>query len=217
MATEDASLRQDLIENAVQHEVVPIDETVPTEQSLDASFAAELEHDLTIWPREYLETYLDRDDQGRIPLNEATLQDILEAAFDRNEQLIHSSRHGLMSQTAASFQKQDHSGEQSPHPGKPPERSESFQAAQAQAHSVLGSSTETRYPLTENGVYVGNVISETAEYLVQRISATTAILHPKSMFSDLPQVGHVVRIAYYIQTVAVREMAARQISKELAR
>jgi len=28
MATEDASLRQDLIENAVQHEVVPIDETV---------------------------------------------------------------------------------------------------------------------------------------------------------------------------------------------
>ena len=41
MATEDASLRQDLIENAVQHEVVPIGETVPTEQSLDASFAAD--------------------------------------------------------------------------------------------------------------------------------------------------------------------------------
>src|SRR5205814_8824862 len=95
MATKDASLRQDLIENAVQHEVVPIDETVPTEQSLDASFAAELEHDLKIWPREYLETYLDSDDQGRIPLNEATLQDLLEAAFDRNEQLIHSSRQGL--------------------------------------------------------------------------------------------------------------------------
>src|SRR5436190_14091029 len=109
MATEDASLRQDLIENAVQHEVVPIEETVPTEPSLDASFAAELEHDLTIWPREYLETYLDSDDQGRIPLNEATLQDLLEAAFDRNEQLIHSSRHSLTSETAANFE--DHSGE----------------------------------------------------------------------------------------------------------
>ena len=217
MATEDASLRQDLIENAVQHEIVPIDETVPTEQSLDASFAVELEHDLTIWPREYLEIYLDSDDQGRIPLNEATLQDLLEAAFDRNEQLIHSSRHGLISETAASFEEQDHSGEQFPHRGKPPERSESFQAAQAQAHSLLGPSAETRYPLIENGVYVGNIISETAEYLVQRISATTAILHPKSMFSDLPQVGHVVRIAYYNESVAVREMAARQISKELAR
>src|SRR2546426_8721953 len=138
MATEDASLRQDLIENAVQHEVVPIDETVPTEHSLDASFAAELEHDLTIWPREYLETYLDSDDQGRIPLNEATLQDLLEAAFDRNEQLIHSSRHSLTSETAANFE--DHSGERFPHRGTPPERSESFQAAQAQAHSLLGPS-----------------------------------------------------------------------------
>jgi hypothetical protein len=217
MATEDAGLRQDLIENAVQHELVPIDETAPTEQSLDASFAAELEHDLTIWPHEYLETYLDSDDQGRIPLNEATLQDLLEAAFDRNEQLIRSSRHGLTPKAAVSFEKQDHSDEQFPHPGKPPERSESFQTAQAQAHSLLGPSAETRYPLIENGVYVGNIISETAEYLVQRISSTTAILHPKSMFSDLPQVGHLVRIAYYNENVAVREMAARQISKELAR
>ena len=50
---------------------------------------------------------------------------------------------------------------------------------------------------------------ETAEYLVQRISGTTAILHPKSMFSDLPQVGHAVRIAYYNENVAVREIAAR--------
>jgi hypothetical protein len=104
MATEDASLRQDLIENAVQHEVVPIGETVPTEQALDASFATELEHDLTIWPREHLETYLNSDDQGRIPLNEATLQDLLEAAFDRSEQLIRSSRHAPISQTAASFE-----------------------------------------------------------------------------------------------------------------
>src|SRR5438067_13590704 len=121
MATEDCSLREDLIKNAVQHEVVPIEETVPTEQSLDPSFAAELEHDLTIWPREYLETYLDSDNQGRIPLNEARLQDLLEAAFDRNEQLIHSSRHGFASNTGASFDKQDHSGEQFPHLGKPPE------------------------------------------------------------------------------------------------
>src|SRR5436853_7700807 len=104
MATEDASLRQDLIENAVQHEIVPIDETVPTEQSLDVSFAAELEHDLTVWPHEYLETYLNSDDQGRITLNEVNLQGLLEDPFDRNEHLIHSSRHALISKTAASLQ-----------------------------------------------------------------------------------------------------------------
>jgi hypothetical protein len=217
MASEDASLRQDLIENAVQHEVDPVEETIPIEQSLDESFAAELEYDLTIWPREYLESYLDSDAQGRIPLNEATLQDLLEAAFDRNEQLIHSSRQSVVSETAANFEEHDHAGEQFPHRGKPPERSGSFQAAQAQAHSLLGPSAETRYPLIENGVYVGNIISETVGYLVQRISGTTAILHPKSMFSALPRVGHVVRIAYYNENVAIREMAARHISKELAR
>src|SRR5712691_11029012 len=80
------------------------------------------------------------------------------------------SGYGLISETATSFQEQNHSGEQFPHRGKPPERSESFQAAQAQAHSLLGPSAETRYPLIENGAYVGNIISETAEYLVQRIS-----------------------------------------------
>ena len=217
MPTEDASMRQDLIENSVQHQVMSVEETVVPGQEVGAAFDTEIEHDLAIWPREYLESYLNSDDQGRIPLNEAALQDLLQAAFDRNEQLIHSSRHGLVSESTASFEEQDHSGEQFPQRGKPPDRSESFRAAQAQAHSLLGPSAETRYPLIENSVYVGNIISETAEYLVQRISGTTAILHPKSMFSDPPQVGHVVRIAYDNENVAVREMPARQISKELAR
>ena len=39
MPTEDASLRQDVIENAVQREVVPIDESVTPERALDAVFA----------------------------------------------------------------------------------------------------------------------------------------------------------------------------------
>src|SRR6184192_3361777 len=95
MPTGDASLRQDLIENGVERELMPVEEAVAIEQEVDTAFGTKLEHDLTIWPREYLETYLDSDDQGRIPLNDATLQDLLEAAFDRNEQLVHSSRHGL--------------------------------------------------------------------------------------------------------------------------
>ncbi|SRR6266851_1642164 len=64
MSTEDASLRQDVIENAVQHQVVLFDQTVTTEQALDAAFASGLKYDLAIWPREYLETYLDSDDGG---------------------------------------------------------------------------------------------------------------------------------------------------------
>jgi len=35
-------------------------------------------------PRQYLETYLDSDATGRVPLNPEQLQDVLEAAFDRD-------------------------------------------------------------------------------------------------------------------------------------
>ncbi|MEO6780879.1 MAG: hypothetical protein ABI196_08175, partial [Bradyrhizobium sp.] len=85
MPTQDASLRQDLIENAVQHEVARIEQTAAAAHKLAAAFDSALEHDLTTWPREYLETSLDSDDKGRIPLNEAALQGLLEGAFDRNE------------------------------------------------------------------------------------------------------------------------------------
>jgi hypothetical protein len=48
---------------------------------------SELDHDLITWPRQYLETYLDSDATGRVPLDAEQLQDVLEAAFDRDAAL----------------------------------------------------------------------------------------------------------------------------------
>ena len=48
---------------------------------------SELDHDLIAWPRQYLETYLDSDSTGRVPLDAEQLQDVLEAAFDRDASL----------------------------------------------------------------------------------------------------------------------------------
>ncbi len=216
MPTEDTSLRQDLIENAVQHEVAQIEEPVATEQALDAAFDTELEHDPTIWPREYLETYLDSDDQGRIPLNEARLQDLLEAAFDRNEQLAHGFRRSIGHQGARAIEGRTEIKES----GLENERSglsESFKAAQAQARMLLGPSTETRLPLTRDGVYIGTVISETPDYLLQRVSGVTAIAHPKSLFDDLPEIGKVFRIAYHEEKAILKEVLGRQPSRGLER
>jgi hypothetical protein len=48
---------------------------------------SELDHDFITWPRQYLETYRDSDATGRVPLDAEQLQDVLEAAFDRDAAL----------------------------------------------------------------------------------------------------------------------------------
>jgi len=216
MTTGDASLRYDLIENAVQHEVAQIEEPVATEQALDAAFDTALEHDLTIWPREYLETYLDSDEQGRIPLNETRLQDLLEAAFDRNEQFAHGFRRSIEHQGAREREGRtelEESGLKHEQSGL----SESLKAAQAQAIMLLGPSTETRLPLTKEAVYIGLIISDTPDYLLQRISGVTAIAHPKSLFDGLPEIGKVVRIAYHEGKAFPKEISVRQPSRGIER
>jgi hypothetical protein len=80
-------LRQDVIQNAVNHQIQELEESAPSPAALEAAFNSELNHDLLTWPRQYLETYLDSDESGRVPLTPEQLQDVLEAAFERDEAL----------------------------------------------------------------------------------------------------------------------------------
>lgn len=91
MSTQDAGTRQDLIANGVERELQSITENVDAPQGIGSAFGSEVEHDLLVWPREYLETYLDRDKNGSIPLNQVQLQDLLEAAFERDEELARNA------------------------------------------------------------------------------------------------------------------------------
>jgi hypothetical protein len=87
METPNATLRQDLIQNAVNHQVEKLEESAHSPARLETLFNSELNHDLLTWPRECLEAYIDSDCSGRIPLSAAQLQDVLEAAFARDEDL----------------------------------------------------------------------------------------------------------------------------------
>jgi hypothetical protein len=80
-------LRQDIIQNAVNHQMEELEESAPSPAPLETLFNAELNHDLLTWPRQYLEAYLDSDESGRVPLTPEQLQDVLEAAFERDEAL----------------------------------------------------------------------------------------------------------------------------------
>ena len=80
-------LRQDVIQNAVNHQIQELEEGSVSPAALDTAFNSELNHDLITWPRQYLEAYLDSDEAGRVPLTPEQLQDVLEAAFERGEAL----------------------------------------------------------------------------------------------------------------------------------
>jgi hypothetical protein len=80
-------LRQDVIQNAVNHQIQELEDSASSPAALESLFNSELNHDLVIWPRRYLEAYLDSDESGRVPLTPEQLQDVLEAAFERDEAL----------------------------------------------------------------------------------------------------------------------------------
>src|SRR5882672_8531723 len=87
MNTNNAAVRQDLIENSVDHQVSTLTSSAASPGQLETLLNSELDHDLIEWPRQYLETYLDSDPTGRVPLDAEQLQDVLEAAFDRDATL----------------------------------------------------------------------------------------------------------------------------------
>src|SRR5260370_17322526 len=87
MNSKNAATRQDVIENSVNHQVFSLANSAASPSELTTLLTSELDHDLIAWPRKYLETYLDSDAAGRVPLDSEQLQDVLEAAFDRDAPL----------------------------------------------------------------------------------------------------------------------------------
>jgi hypothetical protein len=87
MPNNNAASRQDAINNSVDREVFTLANSTASPEELEILLTSELDHDLIVWPRQYLETYLDSDATGRVPLDSEQLQDVLEAAFDRDAAL----------------------------------------------------------------------------------------------------------------------------------
>src|SRR5437899_2174948 len=87
MSISNSPLRDDVIQNAVNHQIQELEDGTATPTVLDTLFTSELNHDLITWPRQYLEAYLDSDESGRVPLTPEQLEDVLEAAFERDQAL----------------------------------------------------------------------------------------------------------------------------------
>jgi len=61
---------------------------------------------------------------------------------------------------------------------------------------LLAKGGKTHLPSTGGGIYVGKTIWIGPEHVVQRISASTAIAHPKKLLNATPSLGDMVRIEY---------------------
>jgi hypothetical protein len=233
MSTQDAGTRQDLIANAVERELLSIQENLTAPQDLDSALQSQVEHDLLVWPREYLETYLDRDKDGSIPLNKVQLQDLLEAALDRDEELARNAVTSLKRTTSgptldarsapdanmvkmatenAAQQKADR--DRASLAPSISQFSDSVQAAAGRSELVQ---QHRHMALTDSGVYSGKIVSETPELLIQRISAATEVAHPKSLLSQIPQIGQLVRIAYQNNVASIRELQPHRLEREMER
>jgi hypothetical protein len=88
MKNNNAATRLDVVVNSVDHQISSLVNSASSPEQLETLLISELDHDLIAWPRQYLETYLGSDATGRVPLDAEQLQDILEAAFDRDAALV---------------------------------------------------------------------------------------------------------------------------------
>jgi hypothetical protein len=233
MSTQDAGIRQDLIANGVERELLSITDNLAAPEDLGSAFESEVEHDLLVWPREYLETYLDRDKDGGIPLNEVQLQDLLEAALDRDEELarnaISSFKRTTNSTSFGARSAGDASTVKVATEKDAQEKADRDRSSLATSVSQLSDAMRTaagrtdlvqqhrQVALTDSGVYTGKIVSETPELLIQRISAATEVAHPKSLLSQIPQIGQLVRIEYQNNVASIREVQPRKVERELAR
>jgi hypothetical protein len=84
MKHNNAATRQDVVIDSVDHQISSLINSAASPQQVETLLTSELDHDLITWPRRYLETYLDSDATGRVPLDAEQLQDVLEAAFERD-------------------------------------------------------------------------------------------------------------------------------------
>lgn len=70
-----------------------------------------------------------------------------------------------------------------------------FKKVEEKVREILPGETVTRLP-TDFGAYFGKVIWEDAEHLLQCLSPTRVIAHPKNRLSRIPPVGEFVKIEY---------------------
>ena len=84
-----------------------------------------------------------------------------------------------------------------------PARNAALDDAAEHVRLILEKNATTRLPSTHGGIYRGKTIWIGPEHVVQRISATIAVAHPKNLLDATPALGDIVKIEYFNGTATV--------------
>jgi antirestriction protein ArdC len=93
----------------------------------------------------------------------------------------------------------------------------SLRAAEELTRKQLGNDARTSIAMTDSGIYRGFVIGETADYVVQQISKSSAIAHPKELLDGDARAGQKLSITYSNSHALVREVRERNKTQAMER
>jgi hypothetical protein len=91
----------------------------------------------------------------------------------------------------------------------------SVRARLARSRELIGARIEPA--MTDSSVYLGTVIWEGAEVLLQRISPKRGIVHTKGMLGEVPRLGQKVRIVYNNGLATISRIALARQSRGFER
>ncbi len=93
--------------------------------------------------------------------------------------------------------------------GRGDSTTESLEKARSITAQALGDSAQVLTAQTESGNYRGPIIGRTDHHIIQRQSASAAVVHPKDLLDKQPEIGQTVRINYSNDRGSVREFRER--------
>ncbi len=82
---------------------------------------------------------------------------------------------------------------------------------------LLGEDAKTKPATLTAGNYRGQIVAETPEILLQRLSPKSIVVHEKDLFNEVPKVGANVAINYTYGNPSVRAIKERGRSLEMSR
>lgn len=130
-------------------------------------------------------------------VNEGNIYRFLTKPCEKDE-LVRTLNTALVQHRLASFKDNYYKAavDSGPPPLAKPARDVALDDAAEHVKKLLAKDAKTRLPSTSGGIYVGKAIWIGPEHVVQRISSSTAIAHPKKLLNATPALGDVVRIEY---------------------
>lgn len=130
-------------------------------------------------------------------VNEGNIYRFLTKPCEKDE-LVRTLNAALVQYRLASFKDDYYKAavNSGPPPLAKPARNMALEDAAEHVKALLAKGAKTHLPSTAGGIYVGKTIWIGPEHVVQRISSTTAIAHPKKLLDATPTLGDVVRIEY---------------------